>query len=749
MEQQVYLPEAQALETNQGPAFDVYEYLRLLQRRWPIILILTLLGVALGAVRYYMTPQLYRTQTTLQIEQRSLMGIGSENPWLDAWVGVRYFPTQYLLLESRGLAERVVQDLGLQDEPRFNPGGRSEDPESEARQLAALAGKIQAGLEVVPVKQTEFVRLDFVFTEPKLTARIANGVADAYIDWGIETRTADVGKASSFIGQQIEALREEIQDKENQLREYGRDVEMVSLDPESNEILERIGQINRSYTQAIADRVELEARSYELQSTAAAVIAEARPTPSIRDARRALVALERDYEAKLSIYKPDHPDMVDLKGGIADGWRDLEELINDEVDVLRRQARTALEAALRRERSLKSQFEAARDEAMAFSSASVQMKNIDMEITTRRELMDQMLRRQSEAGMTARLQSTRESNVRVIDRALVPTAPFRPSLRNDLSGGLGGGLVLGIGIVFLLHFLDRSVKSPEELERLLGVPVLAVVPLLGSRRQGGRYGGRYYGYGRRRKKGGKSPPEEPSRIELLPALSPRLGISEAYRSLRTALLLSTVGGLRVCTVTSAQAGEGKTATALNLAVVMAQLGRKTLLIDADLRKARLHRILEVSNRTGLVNSLTEGLDLAAALQQTQVEYLSVLPSGPSPPNPSELLASEAMVDLVQVVKQQFDFVIIDSPPVLAVTDAILASKLSEGVLLCFRAGKVHRSDARSCCVNLQLAGVRVLGSLLNGYEPIRTGSYGRRYSYHYAYEPYGDDQGDAAADPAA
>jgi len=230
---------------------------------------------------------------------------------------------------------------------------------------------------------------------------------------------------------------------------------------------------------------------------------------------------------------------------------------------------------------------------------------------------------------------------------------------------------------------------------------------------------------------------------LVPTSNPRLGVSEAYRSLRTALLLSTAGGIKVITITSAEAGEGKTATAVNLANVMAQLGRKTLILDADLRKARLHRIMGVSNRVGLVNVLAEGLDFQAALQSTPVENLTLLSSGPHPPNPSELLSSEPMADLVQHARAVFDVVIIDSPPVLAVTDAILAGRLSDGVLLCFRAGRIQRDDAKACRDQLELAEVRILGSLLNCYQPATTGKYDRRYSYHYAYEGYSDDDSEA------
>jgi capsular exopolysaccharide synthesis family protein len=377
---------------------------------------------------------------------------------------------------------------------------------------------------------------------------------------------------------------------------------------------------------------------------------------------------------------------------------------------------------------------------MALNSVSVEMKNLEMEIGTRRELLDQLLRRQSETGMTARMQTDKESNIRVIDRALPPSGPYRPSIRANLSTGGGGGLILGIGIVLLFHFLDRSIKSAEELDRLLGLPVLAVIADLSSKGRRSAYG--YYGKRRKRR---ESAQEAPKKIELVATSNPRLGVSEAYRSLRTALLLSTAGGIKVITVTSAEAGEGKTATASNLAAVMAQLGRKTLIIDADLRKARLHRIMGVSNRIGLVNVLAEGLDLKTAMQSTTMENLTVLPSGPHPPNPSELLASEPMIDLLQYAQEIFDVVIIDSPPVLAVTDAILVGKLSDGVLLCFRAGRVQREDAKACRDQLQLSGVRILGTLLNCYQPSTTGRYDRRYSYHYAYEGYSDDDSETTA----
>jgi capsular exopolysaccharide synthesis family protein len=303
--------------------------------------------------------------------------------------------------------------------------------------------------------------------------------------------------------------------------------------------------------------------------------------------------------------------------------------------------------------------------------------------------------------------------------------------------GASFGFTLGIGLVILLHFLDRTVKTPEELERLLDLPVLGVIPDMSDNSRAYSYRS-YYGQGKGQTTEGTG--ERPTNIELLPALKPRLAVSEAYRSIRTALLLSTAEKLRAITITSAESGEGKTATAANLALVMAQLGRRVLLIDADLRKPRVHKVFKASNRDGLVSYLTLQLDFDSTTQETQHENLWICPSGPHPPNPSELLASERMREFLHAASVKFDFVIVDSPPVLPVTDGVLIGSIVDGVVLCLRANKVHREDAKSCRERLRMADVKVLGTILNRYSPGRTGSYGRRYHYYESYAAQTDNE---------
>ncbi len=665
---------------------------------------------------------------------------------------MKYYPTQYRLLRSRGLAERVVLDLRLMDDPRFHAGGgdtaegEAPPPPGEAL-IAALANRILAGLSVEPIQQTELVEVSYVSTDPELAARVANGVAEAFIDWGIERRTENVERASTFIAQQIDTLKGEIDAKERQLQEYGRDTDIVNLDPDSNVVLSRLSQLNAGLTDAIGERLEREARYNAQRAAPAETVVQDTTNGLLEELWREALSLEREYETKLKVYKPDWPQMTELRSQIDEVRQNLDRVTRDEADQLRRRAFADYQAALRRERSLEEQIRRVKGEAMDISSAAVEFKNLEMEIANRRELLDDLLGKLSEAGMSARLQSRGESNVRVIDRALTPGSAFRPSLRYDLAFGLASGLGLGIALALLIHFLDRTIKSGEEVERLLGLPVLAVIPDVSEGGRGGRYGD--YGYGGGSGSGKRRPRrQEPEilGIELLPESHPRLAVSEAYRSLRTALLLASAERVAVVAVTSPGAGEGKTATSANLAVVLAQLGKRVLLLDADLRKPRLHRIFEVTNRLGLVNCLTGGVEPEAVFQATTIHNLFLCTSGPHPPNPSELLASERMAELLRAARQQFDIVVVDTPPVLMVSDPILVSTISDGVVLCCRAGKVLREDARSCHDRLRMAGVRVLGVVLNRFRPVRGGYYDRRYVY---YEAYAEPEEAATADSAA
>jgi capsular exopolysaccharide synthesis family protein len=747
-------PDKVAFEVEQESEFHISQWLGVVRRRRVLLILVVGLVVAISIVLYFMTPRQYRATTMLQIERRPTSAAAMQQPMqIDDWFDAQsFYPTQYRLLQSRGLAERVVKNLRLVDDPVFNPGrsrlpggsGGAVTASDDAATLAGLAYGVLGGLEVTPIRNTRLVEVSYVSTNPELAARIANGVVDAYVDWGVETRFATVGKASTFLTSQIEALKQEIQDKEAQLQAYSRRSDIVALDPSSNVTLQRLEGLNKDFVGAMSERIGKEARYKELVSSPDAVVADTVSGGLVTQLRGEQLKLERDYATKLNTYKPEWPAMQELKAQIDKGRQHLANVTQEMVGKARDAARAEYQGALRREEALAAELTRQKSDAMQLNSAAVEYNNLKVEVSTRRSLLDELVRKQSETEVASRLQGTHDSNIVVVDRALVPGGPYRPSLRRNLGLGIVLGLGLGLGFVFFVEYLDRSVKTSEDVDRILGLPLLAVIPDVGQHSGGYGYS-RYYGYGQRR---GKGPPGRPSpgsqksggdagagQIELVSHFKPRLAVSEAYRSLRTALLLSTTNRLKSVVVTSAIPGEGKTSTAVNLAVVLAQLGRQVLLVDADLRKPRLHEIFGVSNRLGLVNFLTGSADENGIFLRTSVPNLSLAPTGPVPPNPSELLSSKRMMDFVAVAYQRFDYVVFDSPPILPVTDAIVLSAMSDGVVLCVGSGLVLREDARTCRQRLQLSDVRILGAALNRFRE-HHGRYGKRYR---AYQKYVDD----------
>jgi capsular exopolysaccharide synthesis family protein len=733
--------------------FHISQWLEVVRRRRLLLVVVLALALAVSLIQYAMSPKLYRATTVLQIERRPSSAAAMQQTiqyedWFDAQ---HFFPTQYRLLQSRGLAERVVKNLRLMDDAAFNPRraslpgstGGAVRASDDAATLAGLAYGVLGGLEVNPIHNTSLVEVSYVSSHPELAARVANGVADAYIDWGVETRFATVGRASTFLTSQIEALKQEIQDKEAQLQAYSRRSDIVALDPSSNVTLQRLEGLNKDYVGAMSERIGKEAHYKELVSSPDDVVADTVSGGLVTQLRGEQLKLERDYATKLNTYKPEWPAMQELKAQIDKGRQHLANVTQEMVGKAHDSARAEYQGALRREEALVAELTRQKSAAMQLNSAAVEYNNLKVEVSTRRTLLDELVRKQSETEMASRLEGNRDSNVQVVDRALVPGGPYRPSLFRNLTFGLMLGFALGLGVVFFMEYLDRSVKTTEDVDRILGLPLLAVIPDVGQHSDGYGYS-RYYGYGRygkgasgRRGQGAQKPGPDsgPGQIELVSHFKPRLAISEAYRSLRTALLLSTTNRLKSVVVTSAIPGEGKTSTAANLAVVLAQLGRQVLLVDADLRKPRLHEIFGVSSRVGLVSFLTRGVDETAIFLRTTVPNLYLTPTGPVPPNPSELLSSERMMDFVALAYQRFDYVIFDSPPVLPVTDATVLGALSDGVVLCVGSGLLLREDARACQQRLQLSEVRILGAALNRFRE-HPGRYGKRYR---VYQKYVDD----------
>ncbi len=735
------------------PEFHLSQWIEVIRRRRMLAIAVAGLVVVCSLILYVITPRVYRATTIIQIEKKTANIVGGPTWSYEDYIDSQnFYPTQYRLLESRGLAERVLTQLRLADDPRFNPQRGNlfrETPQAstattdEAR-TGALARKLLGGVTITPIRNTRLVEISYVSPSPEMAALIANGWAESFIDWNVEARFRSMGKASSFLATQIDTIKQEIQDKEAQLQAYSRRKDIVALDPSSNVIVQRLQSLNDDYGKAMSDRISKEAKYRELQASPPDVAVESLSGGIVQQLRGDVARLEREYAAKLNVYKPEWPAMQELRAQIDKGRQNLKDVIEETVAKARESSKAEYQAALRREESLAAELNRQKADAMQLNSAAVEYNTLKSDVTTRRALLDQLLKRQSETEVESRLKSTSDSNVSIVDRALVPNGPFRPSLRRNLLLGLVLGLGLGRGAVFLLEYLDRTIKTPDDVERLLGVPVLAVIPDVegGSGSYGYASGYGYgYGHGHRSSKAGRGAKKkkqaaaagaQSAGIEMIPSLKPRAAAAEAYRSLRTALLLSSAHGLKVIVVTSAVPAEGKTATASNLAIVLAQLGRDVLLVDADLRKPRLHEIFELSNRAGLVNVLAGSAEAAAVMLRTQVPNLYLTPAGPSAPHPAELLASERFEEFLQLVRQRFEYVVFDTPPVLPVTDAAVISARGDGTVVCVGAGSVVREDARAGIDRLRLAETHILGAALNRFH-VGPGKYSKRYRDYDAY----------------
>jgi len=724
-----------------------HQYLEGLKRRWKLVLLVVVLATIAGAVHYTITPPIYQADCIIQIERRSANSmITSQLPWLDHYFNLEFYPTQYRLLESRGLAETVVRDLRLGEDPRYARGGAGGASSGEDRaMLGRIANQLRGRLAVQPVRDTQLVRITYRSNDAGEAARIANAFAQSFIEFGIRTRSETMTEASDVLADQVARLKSEVIGLEDRLSSFSGDETTFTFTPEGAVAFQRVEKLNEDLMDAKRRRIERQARYGELGSLPDEAVAAS--SPLVSQLRSEQLRLEREYETKSQFYKSGWPQMADLAESIENGKQALLQAVAEEARKVRQTAYADFQGAAREEDVLAAEIRAMRSQMSNENAQAVDFNNVKVELGARRELLDDLVRRQSETAFATQLQTDKSSNVRIVDEALVPGAATQPSLRKDLGAGMIAGLLLGLGAALLLQFLDRTIKSAEELERLLGLPVLAVIPDIS---EGGRGGDAYaYEYaapstaprkrGRdgQRRWGERRQGGDRLAIELLPHTRPRLAVSEAYRSLRTALLLSTADVLKVVSVTSVESAEGKTATATNLAVVLAQLGRKVALIDGDLRKPRLHKVFTTSNRIGLVTYLTTGSE-EGIFTKTEVPGLFLVPSGPTPPNPSELLASDRMSEMVARLRQSFDYVVIDTPPTLPVTDSTLIGAHSDGVILCVRSAKVARRDAQRCHDRLRRAEIKVLGVVLNAHNPVGGGD-----SYHY-YQAYMEPEGEGA-----
>lgn len=680
----------------------------------------------------------YRAVALINLEKEQAnpldLGLGAQR---EGGVDALFLETETRLIRNREVLERAARRIGAAGNAEKPPAPEATDA-AEKDRIADMARRMRNMLEVRQIQGTTLVELACVATSPKDAAEIANAVAESYIDWKLEIKFRLLGQASRFLATQIEEAKQTLSAREQRLLAFGRKKDILSADPQSNSALARLDAMNRDLAAATADRMAKEGKDRELRNANADALADSLSNELVFQLRTEQAKLEREYAEKLNLFKPDWPAMQQLKAQIERGRQSLDAVTQETVKKARDAARADYLAAFRRQESLRDALQSQRSEAIAQNANAMDYNNLRVETEAQRALLDNLLKRDAETQVVARLMGERVSNIRIVESAIAPRQRWGPSYRTHGVLGLVCGTMLGLAIAFGLETLDRSLRSPEQVAEYLHLPVLGVIPATKKipKALAGLPAARASGPAGEGKVRLDSKPDA-SPIELLSHELARSTVSEAYRAFRTSLLLSSAELLRSFVITSAVPLEGKTTTATNLAVVLAQLGKNVLLVDADLHRSRLHEIFHVSNAEGLVSVLAGRIDAQHAAQKTAVPGLTLLPAGPPSPNPSGLLASDRMRRFLDGAVAHYDYVVLDTPPVLAVADAIVLGNLSNGVILTVRGGQTPREQVLRALSELGRSNVRVLGVLINALDEKNGVSDRERYggAYYPAAEP--------------
>jgi capsular exopolysaccharide synthesis family protein len=702
---------------------DLRAYWRMVVRRRWVILSVFAAAVLATAVWTLRQTKIYAATTTLIIELSAPRVLDKEQVQEVVesgtggyWYSKEYYETQYKVITSRAVAQRVAEKLHLATDRRFLG---FEDLKGEAEAIARLAGVdaaavLQERVKVLPVKDSRVVRIQVEDRDPTWAATLANAVAEAYIAENLSVRSTSTQNASEWLEEQLADLEVKLARSAEELFAFkqANDIVATSWEDRQSMVSQRLTAINDALTKARVRRAELEARNDAIEALgraaaegtgAAEALAPVASSPAIQQlkVRHAEARAEcADLRVK---YLEGHPSLEACERKLALA----EQALRKEIRTQLQSARNEYREVVKTEKNLVALLNETKSDAFGLNQHERRYLELKRTHDNNQRLYELLLRRLKDTGVTGMLQV---SNVRILDRAQPSLAPVRPKVRQMLTLAGMIGLFVGVGLALLVEMLDTSITTQAHVEERLGLTFLGVLPRIGP--------GRTEGASR----------------QFMVRQQPQSAVAECLRSIRANLLfMSPDRPLKRILVTSAGPEEGKTTTASLLAQIMADGGSRVLLVDADMRRPRIHRIFDTSAGEGLSSLILGEGKIDGAVKATEVPNLWVLPCGPVPPNPAELLHAEAFRTLVEELARRFDRVILDSPPVGAVSDPVVISTAVDGTLLVLKAGRTSRDHARRAVRALTDVNARVFGAVLNDLD-LKDERYGRYYHYQrYGY----------------
>ncbi len=753
---QKYQPGTNGLNYQPPPeqSEQLRRYLNVLTKRKWLISALTVTVLTTASVQTYTTTPVYSSTAEVQIDLETPNVL----PYQDVAQTPQYFyetesyqKTQHRILQSKVLALRVVRKLKLAENASFsrttNPGvvkaaipkvtgfvfglvpvgGRQQTPSLDRSDRSLqiesnLADRLLGGLSITPDRGSRIVDVSYSSHDPDLAAAIVNAIAQEYIELNFETRFSAATMATDFLKKELDQLKVKVEKSDEALLSYAREHGIVGegsgndTTGRENIVLQKLADLNQEMTKVQA---ELITRSVQFESARNATVQnfpENLKTAGIQEVETRLSTKRQDLANLSARYTGEWPELTQVR-------REIFEL-EDQLVTAKQKALTKVstdyQLAQNHYRTISNALEEQKLLANRLNQDSIQFNILKREVDSNKQLYEGLLQRLKEAGVSAGLRS---SNIHIVQPGDVPNGPSGPRHGRNMMFGLILGLMFGVGFAFALDYLDNTVKTPDELEQYVALPSLGIIPTIGELDARSR-----------RILSGASKSEVAS---VVPYASPGAAVWEAYRSLRTSILLSHSGKPpRRILVTSALPGEGKTTTAVNTAIVLAQTGARTLLVDLDMRKPEIGRRFGLNGDQGMSIFLSGNSDLSSQIVETPYANLFVIPAGPQPPNPAELAGSERWEKALGLLSDYFQYVVIDSPPILSVADPVILSTKVDGVVLVILAAKTPREAVRKAKGALETVGATVLGAMINNVD-LQNAHYSYYYRYYYRYGYYG------------
>jgi len=735
-----------------GP--ELRDYLRVIRRHVKLIVSLVLATLLVSALAVLSMTRIYTAKSTLLVEPQAPRVLDVQEIASDQSDSGEhdYFKTQEEILKSRSLAAQVIRDLGLESNPHFSPRAEDEGFVSgiwnallsrfadstraeSVRKPTTLLGVddylVDLYLQRLTVKPeigTSLITVAFSLPDPALAAQITNAHVHAYVRRGVELHSQASEEAAQFLEKKLVELKERVEKSEAALNNYRRDRGIVAftLDDKGTILNQRLTQLNEELTKAETERIDLEAQDQLVHERRYDSLPAVISSTLISNLKTQDDSIEGQYASMSAQFKPDYPPLEELKAKVDETRARLNAEIKNVVDGIESSYKTAVA----RENELSKEVEQQKGKALALNDASLQDAVLAREVDANRQLYKSVLERMKEIGVAGEVPT---SNVSIVDPATPPRHPSSPRAFIDLTVAGILALFCGIGFAFLRDHFDDGLRSPEEVELYLGLPSLGSVPefpLFDGKQE--PVNGALLTV---ESDDDSKPIAQVTGKEIVVSHGGFSAAGESFRAIRTAIMLSRAAQPpKTILIASGTKSEGKTVVAVNIAAAFSQMGGRVLLVDSDLRRSRCHETLSMDNQFGLTEVLV-GQKEAADVIRIVGERLSFLSAGSVPPNPSELLASQKMRQLLAELSERYDQIVIDSPPVMPVSDSVILSQIVDGVLMVI-APRTPKQLIRYACARLTQVEAKILGVVLNRVNLQSPG-----YHHYYGYGDYDDYSG--------